>query len=987
MPRRRVLSAAEQTALTEIPTDSESMKSLYLLDASELSLVRQHRGGPNRLGFALQLALLRFPGIALDEETVVPSELIRWISTQIGAKESDWANYSARAMTRWEHASKAKAFYGLSTYTVADADALVQELSAMALNTTKGAAVAAHAVSWLREAKIVLPAVSVIERACAEALTRADRQVQSMLCEPLTNRHRRQLDSLLKRREETSLTWLGWVLQAPAKAKAKHILGHIERLKKLTSLELPLEATRRVHRNRLLKLAKEGTAMTVADLAKFEPSRRHATLLAVCAEAEATILDEIIDLHERVITTLFRNAKNKQSNLTQASATAVNQKVRQYAQLGRVLLKARETGEDPFAAIDANIGWDALAESIDEATQLVNPERDDHLSLIAAQFPTLRKYSPAFLEALEFRASPAVADVLEAVVLLRNLNTTRTRKIPDTAPTAFIRPRWKSVVFTTDGIHTGFYELCVMVELKNALRSGDMWVKGSRQYRDFDDYLLTPHDYHQLKQTGSLPLPAPLTEEGFLARRLAFLNERLQEVQDQAAAGLLDSVTIVNGRLKITPHETDVPAGAKPFVSKTSGMYPRVPITDLLVEVDSWTGFSDHLPNIKTGLPAKDKQLLLAVILADGINLGLTKMAEACTGVTYAQLDRVQAHHIRDETYTSALAVLVNAQHDHPFAMHWGDGTTSSSDGQRYRASNKAEATGHVNPKYGNAPGRLLYTHVSDQYTPFYSKLVNVGDRDATHVLDGLLYHESDLNIIEHYTDTNGYSDQVFALTHLLGFRFAPRIRNLADTRLFIAKGSPETPLMAPWVGGTINTALIDKHWDEILRLSASIKTGTVTASLIVRKLSAYPRQNGLALALRELGRLERTLFTLDWIQDPVLRRRVTAGLNKGEAHNALSRAVFFHRLGEIRDRPIEDQRNRASGLTLLTAAIVLWNTVYLERTITTLNNTVNPPDPAHLKHLSPLGWDHINLTGDYTWRTTKPGKYRPVRHSKPSYR
>lgn len=96
---------------------------------------------------------------------------------------------------------------------------------------------------------------------------------------------------------------------------------------------------------------------------------------------------------------------------------------------------------------------------------------------------------------------------------------------------------------------------------------------------------------------------------------------------------------------------------------------------------------------------------------------------------------------------------------------------------------------------------------------------------------------------------------------------------------------------------------------------------------------------------------------------------------------------MFFHRLGEIRDRPIEDQRNRASGLTLLTAAIVLWNTVYLERTITTLNNTVNPPDPAHLKHLSPLGWDHINLTGDYTWRTSKPGKYRPVRHSKPTYR
>ncbi|WP_420042390.1 Tn3 family transposase, partial [Alcaligenes faecalis] len=95
-------------------------------------------------------------------------------------------------------------------------------------------------------------------------------------------------------------------------------------------------------------------------------------------------------------------------------------------------------------------------------------------------------------------------------------------------------------------------------------------------------------------------------------------------------------------------------------------------------------------------------------------------------------------------------------------------------------------------------------------------------------------------------------------------------------------------------------------HWDEILRLATSIKQGTVTASLMLRKLGSYPRQNGLAVALRELGRIERTLFILDWLQSVELRRRVHAGLNKGEARNALARAVFFNRLGEIRDRSFE---------------------------------------------------------------------------------
>jgi hypothetical protein len=116
-----------------------------------------------------------------------------------------------------------------------------------------------------------------------------------------------------------------------------------------------------------------------------------------------------------------------------------------------------------------------------------------------------------------------------------------------------------------------------------------------------------------------------------------------------------------------------------------------------------------------------------------------------------------------------------------------------------------------------------------------------------------------------------------------------------------------------------------------------------------------------LALALRELGRIGRTLFTLDWLQDPTLLRRVQVGLNKGEARNALARAIFFYRLGEIRDRSFENQRYRASGLNLVVAAISLWNTVYLEHAILALRQQ-RSVDDALLNHLSPLGWQHINV-------------------------
>jgi len=217
----------------------------------------------------------------------------------------------------------------------------------------------------------------------------------------------------------------------------------------------------------------------------------------------------------------------------------------------------------------------------------------------------------------------------------------------------------------------------------------------------------------------------------------------------------------------------------------------------------------------------------------------------------------------------------------------------------------------------------------------------------------------------------------------LLGFRYAPRIRDLADKRLHPFEKASAYPTLEPLIGDRVNVRQIESQWEELLRLATSIRQGTVTASLVLRKLASYPRQNGLAWGLREIGRIDRTLFTLDWLHSPELRRRVTVGLNKGKAKNALSRAVCFHRRGMVQDRTFDDQRLRAGGLNLVVAAIVLWNTVYLERAVETLRAGGTAAPDELLQHLSPLAWEHIILTGEYRWgsdETRQPGQRRELR-------
>ncbi len=250
---------------------------------------------------------------------------------------------------------------------------------------------------------------------------------------------------------------------------------------------------------------------------------------------------------------------------------------------------------------------------------------------------------------------PAAQGVLAAVQTLREMNADNLRKVPADAPTAFIKPRWKPLVITPEGLDRKFYEICALSELKNALRSGDIWVKGSRQFRDFDDYLLPAEKFAALKREQALPLAINPNSDQYLEERLQLLDEQLATVTRLAKDNELPDAILTESGLKITPLDAAVPDRAQALIDQTSQLLPRIKITELLMDVDDWTGFSRHFTHLKDGAEAKDRTLLLSAILGDAINLGLTKMAESSPGLTYAKLSWLQAWHIRDETYSVAL--------------------------------------------------------------------------------------------------------------------------------------------------------------------------------------------------------------------------------------------------------------------------------------------------------------------------------------------
>lgn len=585
---------------------------------------------------------------------------------------------------------------------------------------------------------------------------------------------------------------------------------------------------------------------------------------------------------------------------------------------------------------------------------------------------------------------PTAAALLRAIEVLREANRKGSARLPKSAPTAFVRQRWAAYVLPGGEIDRRHYELCVLSELRVRLAAGEVWVSGSRQYRSFEERLISRDALHAMQLDGTLPVAVEPDFDRFIEMRHTLLDARLTAVDARARDGLLPDVTIDSGVLKVAPIEKSTPPEAEALAARLYAMLPRIRITDLLTEVAGWTMFPDCFTHLRTGETVANAHTLLAGLLADGLNLGLTRMAEACSVASLGQLAWTSDWHIREETYDLALRCLVNHQQREPLAAMFGSGGASSSDGQFFQAAGFGRDASRLNAHYGQKPGFKVYTHLSDRYGPFFTKVIAATASEALHVLDALLYHQSDVPIRRHHTDGGGDSEHVFALCSLLGFQFAPRIPDLKHRRLY-SFGKPSAhPTLAPLIGGRINVALIRAYWADILRIVASLRAGTVTASVIMRQLASHPRQNGIAAALRELGRMERTLFTLDWIEDPELRRSTGHELNKGETRNSLARAVFILRLGEIRDRTYENQQHRASGLNLVVTAIILWNTRYLERAVAKLRQTADLPDHL-LAYLSPLGWEHVNLTGDYIWAAAREtsendGGLRPLRAAPDTY-
>ncbi|EMT3708728.1 Tn3 family transposase, partial [Escherichia coli] len=693
------------------------------------------------------------------------------------------------------------------------------------------------ATAWLLQNKVLLPAASTLTRVIGEIRERATRRLWRKLA-ALPNRWQAaQLAGLLEIPEGQRLSVMEHLKRGPVTISGPAFTEALERYTRLRSLEFSCLNFTGLPAIQLRNLARYAGMASVKYISRMPEERRLAILTAFVKAQEISALDEAVDVLDMLILNITREAKK----------TGQKKRLRTLKDLDRAaLLLARacallldeDTGDDLLRkTIFSSVPVARLAESVEKVNELARPQDTNFQDEMVEQYGRVRRFLPALLRDLHFRAAPDGEHTLAAIHYLAELNGSK-KRILDDAPEHIISGPWKRLVYDAEGrIQRAGYSLCLLERLQDALRRRDIWLENSDRWGDPRQKLLQGEEWQAQRVPVCRALGHPTNGSKASVQLAARLDETWKTVASRFDRNTAVDICNEGKHPSLTISsldKLDEPPALIRLSSRVRQLLPPVDLTELLLEIDARTGFTREFSHVsESGARAQDLHIsLCAVMLAEACNIGHEPLIKHnIPALTRHRLSWVKQNYIRAETLVSANARLVDFQSSLALAGYWGGGEVASADGMRFVTPVKTVNSGPNRKYFGSGRGITWYNFVSDQYSGFHGIVIPGTLRDSIFVLEGLLEQQTGLNPVEIMTDTAGTSDIIFGLFWLLGYQFSPRLADAGEAVFWRADKAANYGALDELARGCVDLSKIESHWDEMMRVAGSLKLGTIHAS------------------------------------------------------------------------------------------------------------------------------------------------------------
>lgn len=953
------------------PSDEELAQDWTLSEADKIE-IRQCRGDDNRLRFAIQLCVLRLHGCFLNAYETMPLRIANHLGRQLGLSPMLLLGPTSRPATESEYRQRLRHYLGYRSFDADIQAALERRLESKARSAVASQPLLGYARDVLRSWQVIPPAGSTLERLVASVITRARDDTFERIAAQLAPELRQTIDELLVVPEDEARSPLFYLKAYPPEATPPAMLSYLERERFLRTLgagEIDLAG---VSPELLAHLAQVVRHYEVRELKRFAPHKRYALVACFLGEAQKTILDHLIEMHSQYVTGMSRRSRRALEKRRRALRPRAKKGLDTVLQAMEILLDPERSRDTLLDELYRDIEEPKLHQALDHCRAFQRLEERGAVDELCARHSHLKRYLPTFLE-LPFQAEPGMQPLLAAVVLACRLGRGEIKTLPIDAPVDFVPAAWRNVLSAEPGrLDRRVWEIALAFAVRDALRAGDLYLADSRHHVSFWNLIYDESRWIEQRQQAYVELSLPNEADRALGR--------LRSELDQATTGMVQSLphnpfaTIEAGELKLKRRDAlEVTDRVRALRRVIDTHLPKVRIEDLLWEVDEQCHFTQALRPLG-GYPPRMERFsptLLASLVAHGTNLGIAMMGESTDDITVDRLQHVSQTCLRTETLKAANTVLVDYHHRLALSAIWGDGTISSSDGQRFGIEARS-LLGSFYPRYFGYYDRALtvYTHTSDQHSVFGTQAIACGPREALYVLDGLLENDTILRPREHFVDTAGSTEQLFGLCYLLRISFMPRLADLKDQRLYKMDRNAVYGDLDALLSNTANVNLIREQWDQLVRVAASLRQRTAPAHVVLQRLANS--SDRLAKALTALGQIVKTIHILRYLHDADLRDRIQLQLNRGEFRHKLASRLFFANQGIFRIGDYEEIMNKVSCLSLLSNAVLVWNTLRIADIETRLRAAGESIDRDDLARVSPLAHGHVIPNGTYRFKRAK---------------
>jgi Domain of unknown function (DUF4158) len=530
MTRGLLLSNAWWSQATAIPEDEREIAKHYTLERSDLDLIMRQNRAANRLGLSCVLAVLRHPGRPLGDGEILPSGVLRFLASQIGADPRDIGPYFDRPQTRREHLALLFDKMALRPFAAADLRLLAAWLTPAAQTLRQADILAGMVLEELRRQRILLPTRAMLEAIVHLAVRRGLRIAHRALAGGFSEDHRRDLDQLLDPHPGTNVTTFAWARTPPLAPTIRNLGGIAERLRLLRAIALPADLATRIPAKLNDDFAAEGMRMSAQHLRELNRERRHAVLAASAMHLTHHLTDCAIDLFKKLIGALTRRANHQADARVTRSVREVQKPLKDVSKACHAILDARRSGEDIGLAVERAIQWPGFAASVEAVDALIAPDVTDGKIELLQRYPTIRKMAPLFLLTFTFRGHAVSAGLLRALSVIAALYRAGKRALPENAPIAFAPKGWVPLILRDGKLDRRAYELCLFSELKRRLDAGDVWVEGARRFQSFESFLIPAPTFALMREEGPLPVAVDTDIDTYLGQQRAILNNGLQDL-------------------------------------------------------------------------------------------------------------------------------------------------------------------------------------------------------------------------------------------------------------------------------------------------------------------------------------------------------------------------------------------------------------------------------------------------------------------------